>query len=772
MLNFRFLRRPALNVEQALRKSHAFVQQGRPGDAEPLCRAILKSQPNHFDSLHLLGVIKLQQGNFDEAEGFFAEALRSSPNSADALANRGKALLGLNRPHDALECFEKVLAISPNSADACFNHAAVLQSLGRHDEAIAGYAQALVIQPQHIDSLSGLGHSLEAQDRIDDALAACESALAVRPDNPAVLNDRANALFKLGRHAEAMTDWERALAVDPRFVAALMSRGNALHMLGRSGDALAEYDKAIELLPDDPGAPYNRGVVLHALGRRDEAVAAYDWAIAIKPDHVQALHNRGILQSERNRHDEALASYEQLLAVDPDYPHVAGNVAFERAQLCLWDDRDRVMQRVEDGVRLGRPVSVPFTFLALSQKPEAQLACATSHVASRHPASRHPQWIGEIYKHGRIRVAYLSADFHEHALAFLIAGLLEQHDHERFETTGIVFGPDIRSPMRARIEASFDRFIDVRSKSDAEVAKVMRELEIDIAVDLMGFSGYSRAGIFACRPAPVQVNYLGYPGTMGADYMDYILADRFLIPEAQRIHYAEKVVYLPDTFQANDAKRRIADATPSRAAVGLPQEGFVFCSFNSIYKITPEMFTVWMRLLRQLPDSVLWLIGGNASMQANLRREAQYRDVAPTRLVFAPRLPYAEHLARFRLADLFLDTLPFNGGATASDSLWAGLPVLTCSGEAYAARMAGSLLHAIGLLELITHTLAEYESLALQLATDAPRLSVIRQRLARNRNTFPLFDTDRFRRNVEAAYVTMWEKSQRGEGPCSFAVPG
>ena len=552
--------------------------------------------------------------------------------------------------------------------------------------------------------------------------------------------------------------------------AALMSRGNALHALGRSEDALAEFDRAIEALPDDAGAPYNRGVVLHALGRRDEAVAAFDWAIAIKPDHLDALHNRGVVLGEQNRHAEALVSYERIVAIDPDYPHGAGNVAFERAQLCEWRDRDQVVQRVMDGIGRGMPVSVPFPVLALTQRAGMQRACAAVHVARHHPPSPDPLWTGEKYGHDRIRVAYLSADFHEHALAFLIAGVLEAHDQKRFETTGIFLARHPASPMRARIEATFDRCVDITAINDAEAARQMRELEIDIAVDLMGFSGFSRAGIFACRPAPVQVNYLGYPGTMGADYMDYILADRFLIPESQKDHYAEKIVCLPDTFQANDSRRRIADATPSRTAAGLPEAGFVFCAFNNSYKITPEFFSIWMRLLDRVPGSVLWLVASNPDVEANLRREAASRGIASTRLVFARRISYPEHLARYRLADLFLDTLPFNGGATTSDALWAGLPVITCAGEAFASRMAGSLLHAVGLPELVTHSLAEYEALALRLATDAPMLALSRQRLAHNRDTYPLFDTDRFRRNLEAAYVTMWERTQRGEPAASFAV--
>jgi protein O-GlcNAc transferase len=806
MLKSLFSRRPALDIHQAMQQAWTFRRQGNLDDAEQLCHAVLRDRPGDFDAKHLLGVIRLQQTRYDEAERLLTEALNINPNSVDALAGRGSALLGLGRPSDALASFESALAINselpevhvdrgaalqflgrpadalasydralkirPDFLPALTDRANVLQVLHRHDDAIADLTQALAVAPDDFASLSGLGHALDAQDRREEALAAYERALAVRPGDVALLNARASALYRLGRHAEAMIEWDRALASDSRLVPALVGRGNVLHVLGRSEEALADFDKAIEASPDYAVAPYNRGIVLNELGRYDEAIAAYQWAIAIKPDFVQALFNCGALLSERNRHEEAIASFERVLAADPEYPLALGNLAYVEAQCCSWQGRDQVVQRVEEGVRRGKPVNVPLAFLALSPDAEAQRICAASLVANKHPSSPHPLWTGEVYGHDRIRVAYVSADFHEHALAILIAGLFEQHDHDRFETTGIVFGPDKQSPLRSRIETTFDQVVDIRRKSDAEAAQLVRELEIDIAVDLMGFTNGSRTGIFAHRPAPVQVNYLGYPGTMGAEYMDYILADRYLIPDTLRRHYAENVVYLPDTFQVNDAKRRVSDVTPSRSDVGLPLEGFVFCAFNNSFKITPDVFAVWMRLLDRVPGSVLWLIANNSLVEANLRREAQDRGVAPNRLVFAPRLPYPEHLARYRLADLFLDTLPFNAGTTASDALWAGLPVLTCSGEAFAARMAGSLLHAVGLPELITHSLADYEALAFQLATDAPRLFSIRQELARNRDTYPLFDTDRFRRNLEAAFRTMWEKTQRGETPASFAVEG
>jgi predicted O-linked N-acetylglucosamine transferase (SPINDLY family) len=396
--------------------------------------------------------------------------------------------------------------------------------------------------------------------------------------------------------------------------------------------------------------------------------------------------------------------------------------------------------------------------------------CSQIWVRDKCSASPAPIWKGERYHHDRIRLAYLSADFRVHACSFLLAGLFEHHDRGRFETIAISFGDDDQSEMRSRVMAAFEHFIDVRNQGDLEVARLMRGLEVDIAVDLTGHTLSSRTGILAQRPAPVQVNYLGFPGTMGAPYMDYLIADAVVVPPGQEAHYAEKIVYLPECFQANDDRRGVGAMKPTRSAAGLPGSGFVFCCFNNSYKITPSLFERWLRLLKAVPGSVLWLFASRPVVVQNLRAEARRRGADPGQLVFAEALPYADYLARMQLADLFLDTLPFNGGTTASDALWAGVPVLTCPGEAFASRMAASLLSAIGLPELITHSLEEYESLALELARNPQRLAEIKSKLARNRDTYPLFDTDRFRRHIEAAYTTMWERYQRGEPPASFAV--
>ncbi len=804
MLKSLFRKQPPLDAGAALQQAVAFHQQGRLDDAQSLYVAILDVQPGHFDARHLLGVLRLQQGRSDEAFALISKALATNPNSPEALANAGMALQALGRHDEAVASYDKAIAVKPDFADAIFNRGNALDVLGRRAEAVAAYDQALAINPRFAAALGNRGNVLQALNRHDEALTSYDAALALRPDDAVTLNNRGNAaraLLRLDealanfdralairpdyaeafnsrgnvladqhRYAEAISSYSRALALRPEYADALNNRGNALHALGRDADAIADYDRALAFVPGHDTALYNRGIALHALGRHEEAIADYGRALAIRPDYVDALYNRGIALAERHRHVEASASFAEALAIDPEARHVLGAAVHARAQLCEWRDHNRMAAQLRDGVLARRRVTTPFPFLSASDDPALQLACTAAFAGEAYPAAANPLWRGERYAHERIRVAYLSANFHDHAVAYLIAELFERHDRERFEIAGISFGPDAGDGMRARLMRGMDRFIDVRGDGDAEAARLLRELETDIAVDLMGFTMDGRPGILAHRPAPIQVNYLGYPGTMGADYVDYIIADRFLIPPEDELHYSEKVVALPDSYQANDSLRPIAAETPARLACGLPETGFVFCCFNNSYKITPRVFDVWMRLLQRVEGAVLWLLASDPMTELNLRREARARGVDPARLVFAPRTPLANHLARHRLADLFVDTMPYNAHTTGSDALWAGLPLVTYAGRSFASRVAGSLLRATGLPELVTDSLAAYEDLSLALATDPVRLRELRERLAQNRASAPLFDTDRFRQHIEAAYITMHERHRRGETPAAFAV--
>jgi predicted O-linked N-acetylglucosamine transferase (SPINDLY family) len=677
-------------------------RQGKLEAAAALYRAVLESQPGHFDALHLLGVLNTQQGRHEAAVALISRALEQQPDSVEAHCNLGVALMELDRAEEALRSYDRALLADPRHAETLCNRGNALAKLGRYPDAIASYERALAVRPDHASALYGRGAALAHLQRYEEAIAAYRKALAVRP-----------------RH---------------------------FHTL------------------------HNLGIALANLKRDSEALACYDQALAIAPDDATALANRANALAARRRYQEAIASYEKALERDPKLPYAAGHIAFFRAHLCDWKERDRSLAALSKEVRSGTLVS-PFSLLTLSDDPALQHTRAVNYARGRWPALRPPLWNDQRYRHERVRIAYLSGDFGDHPMAHLTAGLFERHDRKRFEITAISYGPDAPGDMRNRLRAAFDHFLDVRQCGDREIAQRLRDEETDIAVDLSGYTSNGRPGILAHRPAPLQVNYLGYLGTMGAEYVDYLVADEFVIPPEHRIHYSEKVVYLPGCFQVNDSKREIATRIPTRSEAGLPELGFVFCSFNNNFKIAPPVFDVWMRLLREVGDSVLWLLETDPAAARNLREEAARRGVAPERLVFAPRAKLAGHLARQRLADLFLDTLPVNAGATASDALWAGLPVLTCAGRTFPGRMAGSLLRAVELPELITHSLRDYEATALRLATEPGRLREVRDRLERNRTAAPLFDTGRFRRHIEAAYTTMCDIHQRGERPRTFAVP-
>jgi protein O-GlcNAc transferase len=615
------------------------------------------------------------------------------------------------------------------------------------------------------------GLALHRRGAVDEAAARYAEVLRADPANADALYYLALISCQHGRFEEGAEFARKSLASDPKQARGHVILGRALHALGLHAEALASFDRAIAQAPELAPAHANRADVLSKIGRNAEALDSYGRALALAPDSVADWMNRGVALIALNRHDEAVISFDRGFALDPDFAQAddfRAPLLLSKLRICDWTNLPAETAELLAMVRAEKPLSLPYAIVAIPASPAEQLQCARRYVQDQ-PAYP-PLWQGEVYAHDRLRIAYLSADFNEHPTAYLTAGLFERHDKSRFEITALSFGQNDNSPARRRLEAAFEHFIDVRDSSDQEIAALIRRSEIDIAVDLMGFTKDNRLGVLARRAAPIQVNYLGYPGTMGAPYMDYILADATVIPADHDAFYAERVVRLPGTYQINDNRRAMSQRTPTRGDCGLPQNAFVFCCFNNPQKILPEIFDIWMRLLRTTKGSVLWLFAGNAKAVANLRVEAEKRGVAPERLIFAPKASVADHLARHRLADLCLDTLPYNAHTTASDALWACLPVVTCLGETFAGRVAASLLKAIGLDALITHTLGEYETLALRLSRDPAYLAMLKDTLKRNRDRCLLFDTQSATRHIEAAYLTMAEIARRHEKPRSFKV--
>jgi protein O-GlcNAc transferase len=788
-----------LTILQAMQEAGTLYGRGRWAQAEQLCRTILSSQADHFQALSLLGIIAAQTRRTQEAADLLRRAVAAKPDDAAAASNYSKVLTELNRFDDALASYERLLKLKPDYAAGYNCRGVVLQKLKRPAEALTSYEHALKLKPDYAEAYYNRGVVLRALNRPEEALTSYERALAIRPDYAEGYNNRGVVLQELGLPLEALQSYERALAIKPDDAEVYSNRGNALQALGRLEDALASYERALAIKPQYPEAHGNRGNVLRELKRFDEALTSYGRALAIEPDNAEVHNNRGIVLQELERTAEALKSYERALEIKPNDAEVYGNLgnalvrlrrwpealnSYGRAleikpdqkwlhgnwlhakmQLCEWRDLDSHVKRLLGEVEQAQRAVLPFHALALTDSLALQQQAARTRVNDSSSLNLLLPAIAKRQRQGKIRLGYYSADYHNHATAYLTAGLFEQHDRSRFELIAFSFGLPQHDDMRRRLTAAFDRFVDVRRTSDQEVAQLSRELLIDIAVDLKGFTEDARMGIFSHRAAPVQVSYLGYPGTMGATYIDYLIADLTLIPPESRQHYTEKIAYLPHSYQANDRERPIGDRNFTREELGLPPTGFVFCCFNNAYKITPDTFDVWMRIMKRVEGSVLWLLADSERVAVNLRREAEVRGVRGARLVFAPRMPLAEHLARQRAADLFLDTYPYNAHTTASDALWAGLPVLTRSGESFAARVAASLLRAAGLPELITTTPEEYEALATELAADPSRLVQLTAKLRRTRLAVPLFDTELFTRHLEDAYAQMYERSIRGLNP-------
>ncbi|MBA2588279.1 MAG: tetratricopeptide repeat protein [Alphaproteobacteria bacterium] len=631
-----------------------------------------------------------------------------------------------------------------------FDQARNAQAHGNLAEAARLYRQILASMPAP-EVMVNYGNVLGQLGNRAEALAQFDQALQLNPNLFEALFNRANLMLELKRPVEALANYDQVLVSRQDFASVWNNRGTALRSLQRLDEALASFQKAATIAPGHCNALTNCAVILWDMRRLRDSLAAVERALAVQPGFAEALYVKANVLRDMGRTSEALTHYEQALAGNPAHAHALNGLAQVAGILCDWKRTAALTPRLLENAPGGRALIQPFVLMGYSDDAALLRRCAENYV--HHVASAHPSLSdGKRYGHERIRLAYLSADFHQHPTAQLLAELFERHDRSRFEVTAIAFGPDDGSALRARMKKAFDHFEDVRGKSDSEVAQMLRAREIDIAVDLNGHTAGARPGIFSYRPAPVQVNYLVYPGTTGARFMDVVLADRIALPADQQPFFSEKIVHLPDCYQANDATRVVPPA-PSRAEAGLPENGFVFCCFNNSWKITQPVFDIWMRLLSQVDGSLLWLLDGPHA--DNLRAEAKARGVDPGRLVFAPRLPPEQHLARHQLADLFLDTLPYNAHTTCSDALWAGLPVVTCYGKSFTGRVASSLLKAIDLPELVTVSPAKYEELALELATGPALLKATREKLARNRTTTSLFDSERFRKNIEAAYEAM-----------------
>ena len=746
-------------------------QQGRLADAIAAHRHAIKLKPDYAEAFLALGNGLRQQGHFEEAMGSYRSAVAARRDYPEAHNNIGVLLQMQGRLEQAAAAYHEAVRLRPGYAEAQFNLGTVLHQQHQLEAAEAAYRRVIELAPGIAAGHNNLGTVLKDQGRLDRALAAFDQAIALQADYAEAFYNRATVLQQQARLEEALAAYGRAIALRENYADAINNAGIVLQELGRASEAIDLYRPLLERMPAHADACNNLGTALLAEGRADEARAAFEQALAHQPDFPEAFCNLGNARRELGDLTGAIAAYRDALRLRPDDAGAFSQLIYHRAQACAWDGYEADQEKLVDMARRGIRVP-PFYLLATPASASDQLSCARQWATSISPPRtalfHHRPRAGRE----RIRLGYLSGDFHQHATAQLMAELFECHDRDRFEVFAYSYGPDDHSPMRARLAAAFDRFVDIRARSHHEAAELIRAEGVDILVDLKGYTHHARPAISAYRPAPVQVSYLGYPATMGADFIDYIIVDPFVVPSSQQPFFSERLVHLPRSYQVNDRRREVADARTSRRDVGLPAEGLVLCSFNNSYKISPVFFDVWMRLLRAVPGSVLWLLEANPQVAGNLRSEAEKRGVDSGRLIFAPLAPPAEHLGRHRHADLFLDTLPCNAHTTASDALWAGLPVVTCCGDTFAGRVAGSLLMAIDMPELVTTSLEEYEQAALALARSPQRLIALRRKLQNNREASALFDLPKLTGNIEAAYARMWQTWLAGQTPAAFSIEG
>jgi predicted O-linked N-acetylglucosamine transferase (SPINDLY family) len=809
----------ALNPSKSLwhyNLGQALQSLGRLDEAAACYRQTLRINPHDAEAYHNLGRILHTQGKLDESVAFYLQSLRINPRDAETHNNLGNVLQSQGKLDEAAACYQQALSLNPHFVEVRCNLGNTLEAQGKLDEAVACYEQALQIKPQYAEAYYNLGNAKRTQEKLDEAVACYEQAIAIKPDHIQTRHNLGGTLHTQGKLDEAVACYREALQLDPQQAELHNSLGTALQAQGKLDEAAGCFRQALQINPADVKFHTNLGIALQAFGKLDEAVASYRNGLEVSPDNADAHNNLGtalqvqgklnaavdcfrralqlepnkaeahfnlgtVLQ-ERRKLDEAAGCFRRALEISPDLSEARSNLAHGLQHLCSWKELDVLAQRIIEDVAANddhHPVHSipPFAFLSLATPTSAELQCRCARQWVQHRLSPMMDLARTLrFDHiastsDRIRVGYLSTDFRAHPVGLAICELLESHDHSRFEVTGYSLGPDDTSHTRQRIIKAFHRFVDVSGESFVQSAKRIHSDRIDILVDLMGYTGRARTAVLALRPAPIQLLYLGYPGTMGAPFVDYLVADEFVVPREQEANYAEKIVRLPRCFFPADSQRAIAPGPTSRSACDLPENGLVFCCFNNSYKITPRQFAVWMRLLHAIPGSVLWFSVRHQVVKENLRAAAADQGIAAERLVFAPKLPsLADHLARYRVADLFLDTFPFNAHSTASDALWGGCPVLTLAGDTFASRVAGSLLRAAGLPELVTNSIAEYEEKALALVHNPERLVELRARLEKNRLECGLFDGKLRARELERAFLAVYERHRAGLPPEAIDV--
>jgi len=733
-------------------------------------QALIEQYPDAFIIWNILGAAHKRLGKTFEASEAFEKVIEINPDYVDGHSNLGVTLQEQGKLDESIMSFKKALSLKPDYTEAHFNMGVTLKEQGKLEKAIEAYRKALALNPDYAEAYNNMGATLQGQGKLEEAIEAYKKALKLKSDYAEAYNNMGNAHKDQDKLEQAIEAYKKALKLKPDYAEAYNNMGNALKDQDKLEQAIKAYSRALSIKPDYAEAYNNMGNAHKDQDKLEQAIEAYKKALKLKPDYAEAYNNMGNALKDQDKLEQAIEAYKKALAIKPDYAEARAQCLHQLAHICDWDSIIADLSLVPELGTTNKDVS-PFVLLPLEDAPERHRIRSKVVADAKFWQQSLPLREKPFKKPKRIRLGYFSTDFKEHPVAYLIAKMLEQHNRDQFEVFGYSLHGNQRGEMRQRLSKSFDNFADVHGISDKAIALLARENGIDIAINLNGYTQHARTGIFMYRAAPIQINYLGYPGTLGANFMDYIVADRFLIPEKNQKYFSEKQLYLPNTYMPTDNTRELSQKSISRSDMRLPKDAFVFCCFNNNYKISSAEFDIWMRLLNNIEGSVLWLRKSNQFSHFNMRKEAEKRNVDPSRLVFADKAPMEEHLARQGLADLFVDTFAFNAHTTATEALWAGLPVVTKAGQGFAARVAGSILNAVGLPELVTETEQDYEALILELATNPTKLAIIKKKLATNRLTQPLFNTEQYTKHLEKGYQQAYQKYFNGDTPDTIMVP-
>ena len=717
-------------------KGACYAQIGEPIMAMKQYEKAVQIDPNYSEAYSNLGITLEELDELEKALESFEKAFSLKPEKIETANTISTILQEINDPNLSINYYKKIIESSPKLYLVHFNLAIAYQELNFIDEAINSYKKALNLHPEFLDAYLNLGDIYEDSNQLEDSLMSLERAVEIDSTNSLAFNNL----------------------------------GVTLKSLNRIDDAVNSFKRAIEIEPDNPQGHFNLGVALRSLNKIDDAIKSFEKTIALDPNSGESYFFLGELYRVTNQHKIALFNFNKAFSINPNIDFLFGAILNTKMHLSLWEDLEDNLKILTNKINNNEKVVSPFALMALIDDPEIQIKASQIYANFNYPQNDSIFPVKPYKNHKKIRLGYFSADFHNHPTMHLMIELFELHDRERFEVYAFSFGPNQQDKWRQRASLSFDQFIDVRLKSDKEISTLSREKEIDIAVNLGGYTQATRTGIFANFAAPIQVNFLVFPGTMGSNYFDYIVADHTVISSENKYHFSEKIVYMPDTYQSNISEREVSNKTILRHELGLPEEGFIFCCFNNVHKILPPTFESWMRILKSVDESVLWLYANKESVIANILETASSLGVDKNRIIFAKHAPVEDHLNRIGKADLFLDTLPYNAHTTASDALRMGVPVITLIGKSFASRVAASLLNAVNMPELITRTQQQYESTAIELALHSEKLDNIKVKLNANLPSSALFDCRMFTKNLELAYDEMHQKSQSGLKPDDIVV--